>query len=136
MSLWTKSLFQNDAAVWVETTLKFLSFSKKSQTSLILAGTQYQPHLTRSIKPSLDNLFKYSLAFGSMLFTDFTLTKLPLKGLNFSLNSVKYSGIDVHLLLLFGKLLKDIRSPFELFWQTPLFMQRARIRQKHVKSVK
>src|SRR4030042_5691926 len=127
MSLWTKSLFQNDAAVWAETTLKFVSFSKKSQTSLILAGIQYQPHLTRSIKPSLDNLLKYSLSFGSMLFTDFTLTKLPLKGLNFSLNSFKYSGIDVHLLLLFGKLLKDIRSFFGLFWETSLFMSKSGI---------
>src|SRR3972149_8529583 len=118
MSLWTKSLFQNDAAVWVETTLKFLSFSKKSQTSLILVGTQYQPHLTRSIKPSLDNLFKYSLAFGSMSFIAFTLTKLPFKSLNFSLNSCKYSGIVIHLLLLFGKSLKVICSPFNQFWQS------------------
>src|SRR4030065_1096586 len=113
-----KSLFQKDAAVWAETTLKFLSFSKKSQMPLTSAGTQYHPHLTRSIDPSLANLFKYSLAFGSMPFTELTLTKLPLKGFNFSLNAVKYSGISVHLLLLFGKLLKSIRSPFSIYWQT------------------
>jgi hypothetical protein len=53
-----------------------------------------------------------------------------LKGLNFPLNSVKYSGTDVHLLLLFGKLLKDVCSPFKLFWQACLCMQRTRIRQK------
>jgi hypothetical protein len=34
-----------------------------------------------------------------MPFTELTLTKLPLKGFNFLLNSVKYSGIAVHLLL-------------------------------------